>query len=83
MKERNLVYERDSKKPIYIGTDTFRALWLLAKAKSDDCFKITPDELGDEMIRARIATDNPYITKHQEEIKRLEKALIASLSKKP
>jgi len=69
--------------PIYISTEVWRWLWLLAKSESvpDDNRIATADEIADQILRQAIREQHPELMEHQKEIEKLEKALIDSLRK--
>lgn len=71
-----LVYQRDSKKPLYVSTQVFRMLYLLGK--SEDA---TGDEIADDILRQAIREQHPQLLEHLGEIERLEKELIKKLQK--
>jgi hypothetical protein len=78
-----LVYERDSKKPIYVSTSVFRALWLLSKAEGipEEGRIVTPDEIADQILRQAIREQHPTLAEHQKKINDMEKVVIDSLRK--
>ena len=69
--------------PIYLSTDVYRALWMLAKSKSpaDGGRIMTADELADTLLREAIAQKYPQLFEHQTRIAEMEKELVKSLSK--
>lgn len=71
-----LVYQRDSKKPIYVSTTVYRALWLLAKANEE---QDTPDKVADAILHDEIKERYPAILEHQKQIAKLETELIKNL----
>ncbi len=79
----NLIYERESKKPLYVSSSIFRALWLLSKAEGipEEGRIVTPDEIADQILRQAIREQHPQLAEHQKEIEKLEKTLIESLKK--
>jgi hypothetical protein len=73
-------------KPIYLSSEVFRALWLLARAElrpiDGQGFEApiaTPDEIADQMLRQAIREQHPTLLAHQAEIEKMEKKLIESL----
>jgi hypothetical protein len=72
----DLVYQRDSKKPIYVSTYVYRALWLLAKSNEE---QDTPDKVADAILRDQIAECYPAILEHQKQIAKLEAELLKTL----
>ena len=79
----SLIYERESKKPLYVSSSVFRALWLLSKAEGipEEGRMVTPDEIADQILRQAIREQHPKLATHQAEIEKLEKTLIDSLRK--
>lgn len=72
-------------KPTYLSYEVWRALWLLARAENngtEGMVKTTPDEIADAMLRQAIREQHPQLFEHQAQIDKLEKQVIASLSKK-
>lgn len=81
-----LNYIRDSKKPIYVSTEMFRALWLLSKAytlpEGSGRPVPTPDSLTDQFVREVIEKYHPEVLEHLEREDKATKELIAQLQKK-
>lgn len=72
-----LAYIRDSKKPIYVSTEMFRALWVMGKAIED-----TADSMADHILRAWFSKEKPEILEHLKREDKATKDLIATLQKK-
>ena len=75
----DLQYARDSKKPIYVSTSVYRALWMLGKSRSNELMKITPDEIADITLRTMIDTQHPQLFEHQKKIAKMDDEIIKSL----
>lgn len=73
----DLQYIRDSKKPIYVSTEVWRALWFRAKAAES-----TPDEIADVILRNAINETHPEILEHLKREDKATKDLITALQKK-
>ena len=71
-------------KPIYLSTEVWRALWILAKAeiKKPDNVMLTPDEIADDLLRQAIREQHPDLITHLAEMDASEKQLIERLRKK-
>ena len=73
--------------PVYLSSDVWRALWLLAKAAPKPTPKdyeetrsiSTPDEIADQILRQAIQEQNPQLFEHQKQIDKMEKELIKTL----
>lgn len=67
--------------PIYVSTDVWRWLRLLAKSESipDENRIMTADEIADQILRQAIREQHPQLAEHQKEIEKLEKQLIRTL----
>jgi len=76
-------------KPLYISTEVYRWLWLLAKAEprpqtQQDSYDsriamVTPDEIADQILRQAIREQHPTLMEHQAQIDKMEKELVKSL----
>lgn len=64
------------REPIYIQTETFRSLWLIAKAEEK-----TPDEVADSIITRAIKELHPALIEHRSTINKLEREIIAKLGR--
>lgn len=71
--------------PIYISTEVYGWLRLLAKADNvgrDERSYATADEIADELLRQAIREQHPALADHRKEIEKLEEKLLESLQKK-
>ena len=80
-------------KPIYLSTEVYRWLWLLAKAEppvvsdvpcgstSSRTYSgmVTLDEIADQILRQAIREQHPTLMEHQAKIDEMEKELVKSL----
>ncbi len=65
--------------PIYLSYGTWRALRLIAKAKSEESNIVTADQLADEFLSAIITQKYPQLFEHQKHVAKLERELIKTL----
>jgi hypothetical protein len=75
--------------PIYVSTEVWRWLWLLAKAEpapesantSYDTIsrKVTPDEIADQILRQAIREQHPRLAEYVKRIDDLEKEVVQTL----
>lgn len=75
--------------PIYIGTDVWKSLQLLAKSYHDDLIEkgnspnaiTTPDFIADQILREVITQKYPQIANLQKQIQKLEDETIKTIRK--
>jgi hypothetical protein len=67
--------------PIYLSSEIWRALWILAKSKSPKEGErlMTADEMADEMLREAIKLHFPQLLEHQKQVAKMETDLVKSL----
>ncbi len=70
--------------PIYLTTEVWRWLRLLAKAETNERGggvngPITVDEIADQILRQAIREQHPQLADHQKQIEKLEKQLVEAL----
>ena len=69
--------------PIYVTAEVWRALHVLAKAKSpgpDEAGRIvTADSLADDLLQEAIKEKYPQLFEHQKQVAKLETELIKTL----
>src|SRR6185369_1575110 len=80
-------------KPIYLSTEVYRWLWLLAKAeprpqneqdsRDSRIAMVTPDEIADQLLRQAIREQHPSLAEHQAQIEKMEKELVKKLRSQP
>jgi len=75
-----MIYERDSKKPIYVSTSVFRACLVLAKMQTSEGKPFTADEIADSILRQYVEMKYPAILEHQKEVAKMEEKLLKSLT---
>jgi len=63
--------------PIYLSTEVWRCLWIVAKAK-----ETTPDELADNLLRESLNGIYPEVVKHHAEVTRMERSVIRDIGMK-
>jgi hypothetical protein len=66
------------REPIYIQTDTWRCLWLIAKA-----LECTPDEVADSYLMQVVELRHPELLEHRKQASKLEREIIAKIAKQP
>lgn len=64
------------REPTYLSTETWRALWLIAKAK--EC---TADEVADRYLAEIISQKHPELIQHRTQVNKLEREIIAKLGR--
>ena len=67
--------------PIYVGSNTWRALRLIAKAQSapEEGRISTADELADAMLWEAIKTRSPQLIDHVKAIEKMEREIVKTL----
>lgn len=70
-----LTYQRDSKKPIYVSTSVYRALWLISRKYNES----TLDERANGILRTELNKHFPQLFEHQKKVEQLEKELLKTL----
>jgi hypothetical protein len=78
-----MTYIRDNKKPVYLSTEVYRWLQLLAKADrlyiATESRMGTADEVADQILRQAIREQHPQLSEHQKAIDAAEKKLVDTL----
>jgi hypothetical protein len=71
------------KETIYLTTEVWRALWMIAKSRDDGAGNIsTPDCVADKLLREAITKHYPQVFQHQKQVEQLEKELLENLAKR-
>jgi hypothetical protein len=69
------------REPTYLSSEVWRALWLIAKARTpDEAHGIcTPDQMADELLQATIKEKYPQLLEHQARVQKLEREVLKTL----